>query len=902
MGLCLLAVTTTVTKLGGCRYGLETYSCNFMNTKTNFSHLKGLMLLLVGLLFGFASHAVAQTTEGKDFWVTFLQADQDPNHDLKLSLSISSRYDCEVTLSNPYSGYTRTVTVNANSLELVDLYAGNVMATTARQNMATTGAVCYAVNSEKVDTCALHVVSTQPISLFATNYKEATFDATNVLPTESLKDNYIVQTYTPSDHAGASATQGSHFAIVAAEDNTVVEYCPTEKTAGLRNYEYDYNAWGDNMPDELKEQYAMYLGYEMGDTIVSPVLQKGQVFYVWTGKANGAEGDLSGTYVHARDGKKIAVFQGCPHTNIPYQVKQRDHIFSQAMPTQYWGNTFVLTSSAGRKRDKIRVLALYDGTEVRINGELVHTFDFATDTKQYWEFDMGEAYGSLAAAQVAGPSCVLETSCPCAVHLFMVSQQYDGDKKNNGDPAMLWVNPIEQQIDQITFATYVSEHGTTYHHVNIVTDKPDSMYLDGLNIASAFTAVPATTQDGRQYYAAQYDLGSIAQAHTLKSEGSNFIAHVYGFTENESYGYSAGGATKTLTQAVIINGEVFTPETQNTLCGLDTVVFTCDLNYSYEHLTWHFGDGTPDVLDNDSVAHLYQLGGTYQAYLLVERLSSNLCQGQLAVDSIPFTVNIGRIEITIDSIDSNICATDNQFKVYYSNPSHADLTGENCTVLFDQTALNNGFKNDELTITENTFEMLIPEGADRSVNYSLIITLNTDCGDFADTLTFKLNEEADKYFTQRFNDQFAVLKETNGIEYESFQWYKDGQVMEGETAPVLNLHGQTDYESEYSICITRKDGTEDCSCPMKFVKNDSFGLQGDSTITLSTLYVEAGAWVNVICTAAGTATWLTATGQTYAQYAIPEGGTLVAAPADKGLYLLQVVADKEKKTFKLLIH
>lgn len=49
-----------------------------------------------------------------------------------------------------------------------------------------------------------------------------------------------------------------------------------------------------------------------------------------------AEGDLSGTYVKARNGKKIAVFQGCPHTNIPYQVKQRDHIFSQAMPTQYW--------------------------------------------------------------------------------------------------------------------------------------------------------------------------------------------------------------------------------------------------------------------------------------------------------------------------------------------------------------------------------------------------------------------------------------------------------------------------------------------------------------------------------------------------------------------------------------
>ena len=50
-----------------------------------------------------------QSTEGKDFWVTFMQADQDPNNDLTLSLSISSREDCQVTISNPFSGYSETI-------------------------------------------------------------------------------------------------------------------------------------------------------------------------------------------------------------------------------------------------------------------------------------------------------------------------------------------------------------------------------------------------------------------------------------------------------------------------------------------------------------------------------------------------------------------------------------------------------------------------------------------------------------------------------------------------------------------------------------------------------------------------------------------------------------------------
>ena len=308
--------------------------------------------------------AEGQSTEGKDFWVTFMQADQDDNNSLQLQLSISSREDCSVTIDNPFTSYSETVNVTAGEMKLVTLYSGNVLSNNARTAMASTGKVCYAVNSEKVDTCALHVTSTKNISLFATNYKKATFDATNVLPTASLLDEYYIQTYTPSDHGGTSSTQGSHFAIIAAEDNTVVEYVPTVETKSIRDFLTQYNNWGDDV-FEMYPQYERFRHFHaIGDTILSDTLMAGQVYYVWTGKKDSVNGDLSGTYVKARDGKKIAVFQGCPHTNIPYQVKQRDHIFSQAMPTQYWGNTFVLTASASRPCDAIRILALNDGTEV----------------------------------------------------------------------------------------------------------------------------------------------------------------------------------------------------------------------------------------------------------------------------------------------------------------------------------------------------------------------------------------------------------------------------------------------------------------------------------------------------------------------------------------------------------
>ena len=59
-----------------------------------------------------------QSTEGKDFWVTFMQADQDPNNELSLSLSISSRENCQVTIANPFTRYSETVDVKANEMQL----------------------------------------------------------------------------------------------------------------------------------------------------------------------------------------------------------------------------------------------------------------------------------------------------------------------------------------------------------------------------------------------------------------------------------------------------------------------------------------------------------------------------------------------------------------------------------------------------------------------------------------------------------------------------------------------------------------------------------------------------------------------------------------------------------------
>ena len=745
-----------------------------------------------------------QSTEGKDFWVTFMQADQDPNNDLTLSLSISSREDCQVTITNPFSGYTENVNVTANQMQLVELYSGNVLSQTARAAMAGTGKVCYAVNSEQVDTCALHVTATANISLFATNYKKATFDATNVLPTPSLLDEYIIQTYTPSDHGGVGSTQGSHFAIIAAEDNTIVDYCPTVPTQSINDSINAAQTKKDFMgEDALTEREKFWLNYTVGDTLHSPVLNAGQVYYVWTGKKDKDAGDLSGTYVKARDGKKIAVFQGCPHTNIPYQTKERDHIFSQAMPTKYWGNTFVLTASAGRHKDYVRILALNDETEVRINGTLVHTFDFAnTDKKQYWEFTIGDQ-GTYAKTG----SCVVTTSCPCATHLFLASKK--ADNVDNGDPAMLWVNPIEQQIDQVTFATYSSKNGTTAHYVNVVTDQPDLMTLTNGTTPVAMTFNPV---DGSTTYSyAQVSLGSQATSYTLKSNGSNFIAHVYGFTSNESYGYSAGGATVPLSQSIYINGEEFSPDKENNLCGKDTVKFECKPDFMPDSVIWHFGDGTPDVkLIQDTttvVKHYFNGTQDFQASCSIYRNSSNVCVGQSAVTVIPITVKIGRYSFSIGQPDIPCPENGKQAPGKIPYTSSIDLAGKNVTVDFDDAAKAAGFVISDLTIKQGYFELNIPENAEPGVKYGITIDIKSDCGDTTAVLPFRLPVGND-VIAQRYNNVLGLLKDHpqfKGLTLSDFQWYRasDSTAIEGQVSSNLNMYDlpKDSYKNEsFYVC------------------------------------------------------------------------------------------------------
>ena len=582
------------------------------------------LLVLATFLLGWVlpSWSQAPSTEGRDFWVTFLRAaDDDPT---ELKLTISARDSCEVLIENTNTGFSLKRKVGENS---------STELTIAKAN-------CYSSANETAKYTALHVSASKDISLFAGNYRDKSFDATNVLPTASLLDDYVIQTYPPSDHE--NKPQGSHFAIIAVEDGeTVVDY---------------------TLPDGVQTA-----GNKTGTQTAT--LQKGQVWYVWTGKNEGEKADLSSTTVQARDKKKIAVFQGCPHTNIPYSVRDRDHIISQAMPTAYWGTEFGITASSHHRRDIVAVMALNDETKVYINDEkgnkqLVHTFDFNTDKKHYWTFEIGDSlaycadnegqspsHGKLPYPLVIDSSCYLTTSCPAGVHLFMVSNRYDNavEKVSSdtliSDPAMLWISPIEQVIKEINFSTYSTKQDSL-HFMNILTTTGNvpTMEWNGQSIKQYFHKLRGNPDYSFARILIQdhhLDKDKLVNHH-LKGE-LGFLAHVYGYGERESYAYSCGSST--VERSISFNDDPLLIDSisPRIFCINEDIKMKLNIgNNDYETVEWDFGDGVSEYSEKgeNTIMHTYTNPGWYD--LTVKAKYVNPCTGKEHNDTLGVTFLVWR--------------------------------------------------------------------------------------------------------------------------------------------------------------------------------------------------------------------------------------------------------------------
>ena len=485
-----------------------------------------LCLWLVGML-----SAVAQTptTQGTDFWVSYMRnghhgyATQNDN----CRLIVSASEDCEVTLSNEYYNYQRVFSVHAGqvSMETVpEVYA-------------------YHSLHEGTANMGIHVTATSEISLFIGNEADNSYDASNVLPVNALGTSYMIQSFNSRAASSASYADDikASFMVIAVEDGTTVEITPTATT---------YNNHPAGVPYTVS-------------------LQRGQVYHVKTKNSSptmtALDGDFSGTRIVAN--KPVAVFNGNCLTAVPggesYSTGY-DHVFEQAMPTDYWGKKFVVTSSRTQSGvtlgdDEVKVTALEDQTVVTKNGNPLFTLN------------AGES-NSFTMNLTGEPCAYLEASKPVAVYLYNHSHG-SGYGTQYGDPSMVWISPVEQTLEAVTFTTFNVQQ-VQNHFVNIVcySDHCSEMTLDGTNISGDFAVVPGNPDFSYARRQIPHN------AHTLQCPGG-FIAHVYGIGEAEGYAYSVGSSAKILTKQLFVD-EVLSTELPSdyAICQHDEVHFRVETN------------------------------------------------------------------------------------------------------------------------------------------------------------------------------------------------------------------------------------------------------------------------------------------------------------------------------------
>jgi hypothetical protein len=252
-------------------------------------------------------------------------------------------------------------------------------------------------------------------------------DSSMLLPTRSLRKDYIIASYPPfvdmmkpDDYNG----RPSYFNVVALENNTTVQWTPRSDTAG------------NGFP------FLPVAADETGTLTINrfDVIQVGASSIT---NVDYESHDVSGTILTAD--KPIWVLGGAGCASVPFGGPGNcNHLQEQMIPIEYWGSKYVGAHAPlrGSEQHIWRVYAGEAGVSVTTDPPQPGTPFTLTEKGAFKEITV--ANGKSFTFQGTGP--------------FMPVQYLEGKDSSDakGDPAMYQMIPIEQFLDRYVFVTGVN--------------------------------------------------------------------------------------------------------------------------------------------------------------------------------------------------------------------------------------------------------------------------------------------------------------------------------------------------------------------------------------------------------------------------------------------------------------
>lgn len=565
-------------------------------------------LLLVSLLAVYCMPALAQSTQGKEFWVSSTLVCSPNKATPAPYIAISAEKACTVKIQGGV-GNAINITQQIAAGSWNEFGNGNTSQLNPNAGMikvpmdASKWYPTSMSDASQVRTLAgqknmygLHITATEDVSVYVILSSTNSMDASNILPVTALGSEYYTQDYWPIVKSDFDNTV-SMVTILGTEDGTQVEIVPNGNT---------------------------YDGHQSG-TPYTVDLNKGQTYYLMSE----ADKQITGTHIKAKNGRKIAVYCGVPLTNLPTDIAARDCLFEQSMPVEYWGTQFIVTRSAEKNGNLIGITATQRGTEIKVDG-YSQAYINEGDTYYIMLQSSNDPNGNKPGTSpidlvVTADATYIETSCPCAVYNYDTGNSYKGKNgdeivNSHGDPSSIWVSPIQQKIGKITFGTCYTTK-TNDHFLNVVTETASCqntklMALYGatqLDKTNLLTWIPVPGNPTYSYARAKIGDSSTSQFNVFRLENSKgFIATVYGNGDDESYAYSAGSAA--VEQGVNVEGETFTNgyRSESKFCFGDSLSFDAKIGTDeISRVDWTFGDGTTEYYGTPQIKHKYTTPGWY---------------------------------------------------------------------------------------------------------------------------------------------------------------------------------------------------------------------------------------------------------------------------------------------------
>jgi hypothetical protein len=402
---------------------------------------------------------------------------------------------------------------------------------------------------------AYHIVSNAPLIAYQFNPLENvgvfSNDASLLLPSEALSDSYLVASWpqTLARTSDANTNAGIHLraflSIVGIEDGTTVDIGLSTRVLG-----------GGGVP-----------ATEAGQTLTVELDR----FDVVNLETDGFNADFTGTNVHARGLKKVAVFTGSEAADSPRfdTLATRsccaDHLEEQVFPEDSFGTHFAAVKTPSRS--KLVDAAGWDVAVVPDEPEYWRILSSRADTvvttnlpTPLDRFTLGRGESKFLETT---RDFLAEANAPIALLQVPASQQATGipstlpggERPPGGDPSMIWVPPVEQWRDRYLFLV-----PNKYAFDTILIAAPASAHLiyDGLPIDMVTTCEhkPIGMQEPPgggalvEYVAIRCQLsfpvpgGAGAQddgVHLVTAMGGErFGLVVWGWDSFVSYGYPAG--------------------------------------------------------------------------------------------------------------------------------------------------------------------------------------------------------------------------------------------------------------------------------------------------------------------------------------------------------------------------